>query len=509
MADSRPTYVWSGIEWVAVAPGIGVEGGVTDHAGLTGLADPGAHPIEAIEDLQNSLDSKASVTHNHPGLNIQAGDGIDLSNGDPNVITNTDLGTVALESHTDPLNTDPHSGIYSAIAHGHTGIYAPEIHVHDYSPEDHLHDGTYSPDTHEHSTLYLPLIGGSMEGPLLLTGALPSSPEEAVSQQWVLDQISISGVELISDSFFDSVIPGVSWDDSLVFGAGVNSVVPTSPLLGNAAKTLIPTPGTDGGAWQQVPILVPPGNVSGMSGYIDCSAAVGNGSVRVFALWTDDGSAPIYGSPTTNQEEISSIQILAGQTITNFNWQWNFSSLGPTQIRLAYLLEGDTDGAISNTEVWLDNCFARWESQADLNVKYGCSLYRTNNVAMTGSGIEVVWGTNSIDEGGYWDVSQPTKGIRIPPGLGGLYRVTWGATFSGGTDGSYRQHTLRLNSVGAYRIRVVPGGTGDFYCEGNRVIRLSDGDYLDTQINNAGATNPTFIGTTNAVGGNVFEAWKL
>jgi len=145
--SSRPTYMWSGTEWLSIAPGIGDEGGITDHQGLTGRTDPDSHPIESITDLQPALDNKSDITHTHQGLDLDAGVGISIDGVDPTVISNTDLGSEAVNEHINVIdNPDPHIGVYAGIAHLHAE-YSPTSHLHDdlYSEIAHVHDGLYDP----------------------------------------------------------------------------------------------------------------------------------------------------------------------------------------------------------------------------------------------------------------------------------------------------------------------------------------------------------------------------
>ena len=129
MAVARPGYFWDDAaqEWAPI--GIAPEGSeVTDHNQLSGRNSPQSHPIVAVDGLTEALDGKAPTGHTHSGLNIQAGEGIDLSGGDPNVISNTDLGSDALEAHQGEV--DPHP------------IYSQLEHEHDYAAADHTHPGT-------------------------------------------------------------------------------------------------------------------------------------------------------------------------------------------------------------------------------------------------------------------------------------------------------------------------------------------------------------------------------
>lgn len=134
MALGKPGYVWDGVEWVPIGtPVEGSEIGVTDHPALTGRTTPDGHPIEAITDLQPTLDGKSDVTHTHPGLNIDAGAGIDISGIDPSIITNIDPGSDAVDAHV--ANTDPHTGKYAVTDHLHDGEYSPDPHTHtEYDP---------------------------------------------------------------------------------------------------------------------------------------------------------------------------------------------------------------------------------------------------------------------------------------------------------------------------------------------------------------------------------------
>jgi hypothetical protein len=133
-ATPKPAYAWDGTEWVPLGAPAEGDVGVTDHPALTGRTTPDGHPIAAITDLQTTLDGKSDDDHTHPGLNIEAGAGIELSDGDPNVITNIDPGSDAVNAHVG--NPNPHAGIYST--------------------DDHLHDGEYSPTGHDHGTEYDP-----------------------------------------------------------------------------------------------------------------------------------------------------------------------------------------------------------------------------------------------------------------------------------------------------------------------------------------------------------------
>ena len=133
MAVTRPGYVWSGTEWVPIGSPVDATNSlVTDHDQLTGRNAATQHPTAAITNLDTTLANKSDTSHTHSIYDIAQGEGITVSGGNPNVITNVDRGTVAVTAHVGDI--DPHAGGYSLPDHLHTGTYSDVTHTHSYDP---------------------------------------------------------------------------------------------------------------------------------------------------------------------------------------------------------------------------------------------------------------------------------------------------------------------------------------------------------------------------------------
>ncbi len=131
----------------------------TDNQNTT-VANCKSLAISDVANLQDTLDGKASTSHNHDTTyafinhnhdSIYAPIGHNHDNTYAPIGHNHDT-TYATINHN-------HDSTYAPIGHNHDSTYAPIGHNHDstYAPIGHNHDSTYAPIGHNHDSTYAPI----------------------------------------------------------------------------------------------------------------------------------------------------------------------------------------------------------------------------------------------------------------------------------------------------------------------------------------------------------------
>lgn len=357
---------------------------------------------------------------------------------------------------------------------------------------------------------YVPIDGGTMTGPLILSGD-PVVDLGAVTKQYVDDRSSLPGADVIIDGTWSDA-GGSAW--SYFWGSGATMVrdtvagVVTPPSL----RCDLGSGLTNYRVAQQTAYYEIPPAAWGIQGEYVARAATGPVTITVEVLHRSDGGIPQYlDGGLTKVDKVAVQEVPVGAAIP-VPWSWAVPG-DATTMRVNYRVSAplNPDDYVPNSQAWIDNASAFWISSSDPEARqtYGCALYRKSLLNLTGSALDVSFGSMEWDVGGYWAPS-PTPGRAVvPAGLQGYHVLRFAATFTGGDPDTYRWLLLRVNGVTIVNFRIVAPTTTSQAVEVARTVYLNGGDAVSCQVNNGGSSAPQFTGCDSFPGANRFEVIRL
>lgn len=280
-----------------------------DHNHDDKYSPPHEHPYAADNHNHDSIYAQKEHEHDYAPKNHTHGyatqSDIDtaianLVGSAPDTLNTFEELAAALNNNKDILDS------FALKTHNHDSVYS-KIHDHPYSSNTHNHDSIYAASSHSHN--YLPLSGGTMSGPLVLTGGDASS---GVGNM----QLDTNGQIIAKGT--NSTLFGRNSATSLLVGHSSHSLSlrgsATRPKYNGSDMALygdIPTNHVTTDTTQTISGLKTFSGTSGFN-YTGIENATSNSSRNVWFSHTDKRGTPCYNdsfkyNPSTNTLTVGSI----------------------------------------------------------------------------------------------------------------------------------------------------------------------------------------------------------
>lgn len=126
--------------------------------------------------------------------------------------------------------------------------------------------------------------------------------------------------------------------------------------------------------------------------------------------------------------------------------------------------------------------------------KIGCTATRASNLSMgAGALTAVTWTAETVDTDGF--ITPTSSTVTVPTGLGGLYAVTFTATFASSVTGCYARMLRNGGSTSADRWQTATATMGDV--SHGITIPLDGGDTISVSVWNGGSSVNMTAGSLN------------